>query len=110
PARDLAAHEFRRDEGRHCGAEALAVGKRRLGALELLLASEIFALGDVDHFLGNDAGARELELRDRLAGKRPQGTMDGGKIAGEVLAADVAVVPRLDRTPLVLLAPAALRH
>src|SRR5882757_1591333 len=49
-ARDLAAHEFRRDEGRHRGAEALAVGERGLGALELPLAAEILALGDVDHF------------------------------------------------------------
>ena len=54
-------------KSRHRGAKALAVGERRLGALELLLAAEIFALGDVDHLLGDDAGAGEFELRDRVA-------------------------------------------
>src|SRR5712692_7760627 len=49
PARHLAAHELGRDEQRHRGAEALAVGGRRLGPLEHLLAAEVLALGDVDH-------------------------------------------------------------
>ena len=51
--------------GGHRGAEAFAVGQRRFGALELSLAAEVFALGDVDHLLGDDAGAREFELGDR---------------------------------------------
>ena len=44
------------------GAEALAVGERRFGAVELLLAAEILALGDVDHLLGDDAGARRIRI------------------------------------------------
>ena len=64
PARDLAAHEFGRHERRHRGAEALAVGERGLGAIEHPLAAKIFALGDVDHFLGDDARARPFVLGD----------------------------------------------
>jgi hypothetical protein len=36
--------------------------------------------------------------------------MGGGKVAREVLAADIAVVHGLDRTPVVLLDPAAFAH
>ena len=61
-ARHFAAHEFRRDEERHGGAEAFAVVVRRLRALQHCLAAEIFALGDVDHFLGDDARTRPFEL------------------------------------------------
>ena len=43
---------------------------RPFGALELLLAAEVLALGDVDHLLGDDAGAGEFELRDRVAVER----------------------------------------
>ena len=42
-----------RDEGRHVAAELLAVGQRCFGALKLLLAPEILALGDVDHLFRN---------------------------------------------------------
>src|SRR5262249_58337650 len=108
--RNLAAHEFRLDESRPRGAEALALGKRGLGALELLLATEVLAFGDIDHFLGDDAGARELQLRHRPAIRCPQRTVRGRKIAREVLAADIAVVDGLDRTSLVVLDPAALLH
>ena len=66
PARDFAAHEFRRDEQRHRGAEALAVGGGLLRALQLHLAPEILALGDIDHLLGDDAGAGEFQLGDGL--------------------------------------------
>ena len=44
------------------GAEALAVGERRFGALEHLLAAEIFARRDVDHFLGDDAGLARIHI------------------------------------------------
>ena len=60
-ARDLVAHEFRRDEGGYRAAELLAVGERGFRAFELLLAAEIFALGDVDHLLGDDAGRGPFE-------------------------------------------------
>ncbi len=63
-ARDFAAHEFRRHERRHRGAEAFAVGQRCFGALELDFAPEIFAGRDVDHLLGDDAGAGKFELGD----------------------------------------------
>src|SRR5215813_8436907 len=48
------AHELRRDEGGDGAAELLAVIKRGLGALQLLLAAEVLALGDVDHLFCND--------------------------------------------------------
>ena len=40
---------------------------RAFGAVELLLAAEVLALGDVDHLLGDDAGLGEFVLRDRRA-------------------------------------------
>ena len=61
-ARDLVAHEFRRDEGRHRRAEALAVRQGGLCALQHLLAAEIFARGDIDHLLGDDAGAARTRI------------------------------------------------
>ena len=36
-------------------------------AVEHLLAAEVLALGDVDHLLGDDAGAGEFVLRHRRA-------------------------------------------
>jgi len=64
PARHFAAHEFRRHEQRHRCAEAFAVGAGRLGALKLRFAAQVLALGDIDHFLGDDARARPLVLSE----------------------------------------------
>ena len=65
--RHFLAHELGRDELGQRRAKALAVGQPLLGEIERHLAAEILALGDVDHFLGDDAGARPFELGDRLA-------------------------------------------
>src|SRR5206468_10373213 len=81
-ARDFAAHELRRDESRNAGAKAVAVGNRRFGALELLLAPEILAGGDVDHLLGDDAGAGEFELRDHVAVETAQRLVMRGESLG----------------------------
>ncbi len=109
-ARHFRAHEFRRDEQRHRSAEALAVIVGGLRAVEHLLAAEIFALGDVDHLLGDDALARPFELRHRRAVERAHRPRRAGKVAGEVLAGDVAVVDRLDRTAVIFLDAAALLY
>ncbi len=109
-ARDLAAHEFRRDEQRHRGAKALAVVMCGLGAVQLFLAAEVLALGDVDHFLGDDAGLGPLVLGDRLAVQRAPRFRRVGEIARQMLAGDVAVVDRLDRPAVVLLDAAAFFH
>ena len=61
-ARDFVAHEFRRDEGGQRAAELFAVGERGLGAVEHLFAAEVLAFGDVDHFLGDDAGAGPIRI------------------------------------------------
>ncbi len=66
-AGDLVAHELRRDVLGDRGAEALAVGDGGLGAGERGRAAEVLAVGDVDHLLGDDAGAGELELGDGVA-------------------------------------------
>ncbi len=58
------ADEFRGDEERHRRAEAFAVVGAFLRDVEHCLTAEIFALGDVDHFLGDDALARPFELGD----------------------------------------------
>jgi len=109
-ARHLAAHEFGRDEERHAGAEALAVGLRGFRAFEHLLAAEVLALGHVDHLLGDDAGTREFELGHLVAWKPAQRLGCVGEIAGEVLAGRVSVVHRLDRAAFIFLDPAALAH
>ena len=75
-AGDLAAHELRRHESGNGGAEALPVGEARFCFLGLALPPDILAMGDIDHFLGDDAGAGELELRHRtpVAVDDPAGT------------------------------------
>ena len=109
-ARDFAPDEFRRDEQRHRSAEAFAVVVGGLRALQHCLAAEIFALGDVDHFLGDHAGAGPFELGDRLAGEPLQRLWRIREIPREVLAGGVAVVHRLDRTALIFLHTTALLH
>ena len=109
-ARHFRAHELRRHEGRHRCAEALAVGERGLRALELDLAAEVLARRDVDHLLGDDAGARPFELGHRLAGECAQRTMRLREHAREMLVADAAIVLRLDDAAFILLDAAALAH
>ena len=53
-------------------AEALAVGEARFRFLGLALPPDILAVGDIDHLLGDDAGAGELELRHRTPAARSQ--------------------------------------
>ena len=109
-ARDLAAHEFRRHEGRHRGAKAFAVGERGFGALELLLAAEILAGRDVDHLLGDDPGAGEFELGDHVVVEAAQRLVMRGKGFRRMRRADIAVVFRLDVAALIFLDAAALLH
>ncbi len=107
-ARDLVAHELRRDVRGDVGAETLAVGERELGAGEHGDAAEILAVRDVGHLLGDDAGARVLELRDGLAGNTAERLRLFGKVAGEMARRYVAVVLGPDRATFVLLNAAAL--
>ena len=109
-ARDLAAHEFRRHERRHRGAKAFAVGDRGFRALELHLAAEVFAGRDVDHLLGDDAGAGEFELRDHVAVEPAQRLVVRGEGLCGMRGADIAVVFRLDVAAFILLDAAALLH
>ena len=82
PARDLAAHEFRRDEGGTAAPKLSPSASAASARSSLQLAAEILALGDVDHLLGDDAGARELELRHRLAVDGAQRPMGGRESCG----------------------------
>ena len=110
-ARDFVAHEFRRDEGRHRGAEALAVGKRGFRALEHLLAAEVFAVGDVDHFLGDDAGAGEFVLRDGLAAeRRAAASACSGSCARRCLPETLPLSSGLIVAAVIFLDAAALLH
>ena len=63
---DLAAHELRRHERRKGCTEALPVGETRFRLIGLTLPPDILAVGDIDHLLGDDPGAGELELGDEL--------------------------------------------
>ena len=48
-------------------APKLSPSARRLGLLGCARASNILAMGDIGHLLGDDAGARQFELRDGTA-------------------------------------------
>jgi hypothetical protein len=109
-ARDLGAHELRRDEGGHFSAKAFAIGERGFRALELLLAAEVFALGDVDHLFRDDAGAGEFELGDLVVACAAQRLVVRGKGFCGMRGADIAVVFRLDVAALILLDAATLLH
>ncbi len=109
-ARDLAAHEFRGDEGGQGGAKAFAVGQCGFRALQLNLAAEIFAGGDVDHLLGDDAGAGEFELGDHVVARAAQRLvmrLEGGR---RLVVGDVAVIDRFYIAALIFLDAAALLH
>ena len=97
PRGDLRADELGRDERRDRGAEILAVGAPFGRTRQRLRAAEILAMRDVDHLLGDDAGAGELELRDLLAGLA--GEHGAVRRAGrhQPVGRDVAVVLGLDR-------------
>ena len=69
-ARHFSAHEFRRDEGGQRGAEALSVCEAGFSLLGRALASDILAMGDEDHLLGDDPGPRQFELRHGSAAAR----------------------------------------
>src|SRR4026207_1847142 len=49
--------------GWSAGPDALAVGNACFRLLCLTLPPDILAVGDIDHLLGDDAGAGKLELR-----------------------------------------------
>ncbi len=107
-AGDFAADEFRGDKRGDRGAEAFAVGQCCFGALKLDLATEVFAGRDIDHLLGDDPGAGELELGDHvIAGAAQRLVMRGERFRG-MRGADVAVVFRLDVAALIFLDAAAL--
>ena len=96
-ARDFVAHEFGRHEGGDFGAEAFAVGERRFRPFERLFAREILAMGDIDHFGGDDPGAREFILGDQLAGPARAQDPRGGTMRRQAIGRHIAVVLRLDR-------------
>src|SRR5712675_1505360 len=102
-ARDLAADELGGDEGRHFGAKTFAVGEGCLGTRELLFAAEILALGDIDHLLGDDAGAGKFKLRDLVAVEAAQRLVMRNEGLRGMRGADIAIVFRLDVTALIFL-------
>ena len=88
--RAISAGRIRGDESGQVGVKAFAVGQRSLGAFQLNLAAEIFAGGDVDHLLGDDAGAGEFQLRDHVVARAAQRLVmrlegGGGLVAGDLL-------------------------
>src|SRR5215470_17830355 len=78
-------------------------GVMKAGTDALKLAAEILALGDIDHLLGDDAGAGEFELRDLVAVKAAQRLVMRGEGFGGMRRADIAVVLRLDGAALIFL-------
>ncbi len=128
---DLVAHEFGRDEGRDLSAEALALRDLSLGVFQHFLTAEIFALGDVDHLLGDDAGTGELILGDGLAigfavrvgavrvwgdaaGRVEIDGLEGAVTrregAGQMLAGGAAIVFRAHIAAFIFLNAAAFEH
>jgi len=76
----------------------------------LYLAAEIFPGGDVDHLLGDDAGAGEFQLGDHVVADAAQRLVVRGKGFRRMRGADIAVVFRLDVAALIFLDAAALFH
>ncbi len=91
-AGDLVAHELGGDEGGDLGAEGLAVLQALLGALQHGGAAEVLAVRDVAHLLGDDPGAGELVLGDRLALAADQQGGLGGAWGDQTVAGGAAVV------------------
>ena len=100
PARDLLAHEFRRDESGDGCAEALAVPKTLASPLHRCLARQILAMGDIDHLFGDDPGASEFELGDELTGLARAERSLGGTERRKTIRRHIAVVLGLDRARL----------
>ena len=95
--------------GKHL-ARAFANTPKPMRALELLLATEIFALGDIDHLLGDDPGAGEFELGDLVAVEAAQRLVMRGEGLCRMCRADIAVVLGLDAAAFIFLDAAALPH
>ena len=91
------ANEFGGDEFGDFGAEVLAVGAAFGGAFERLLPAQVLAVRDVDHFLGDDAGAGEFELGDELAWLAAKDRMLGRAGRDQAIARGAAVVHVLHR-------------
>ena len=96
-AGDLVADEFRGDEFGDFGAEVLAVGSAFGRTVQRLLPTQVLAVRDVDHLLGDDAGAGEFELRDRLARLAAEHRMIGRAGGDEPVAGGAAIVHILHR-------------
>jgi hypothetical protein len=107
---DLVAHEFRRDEFRDVRAEAFALFDALGGAFDGGAAAKVFARGDVDHLLGDDAGLGEFILGDRAGARAAQGAVLHREFAGEVFAGCAAIVFRLHVAAVIFLDMAALQH
>ena len=100
PSRYFLAHEFRRDEFGDGCAEAFAIGETISSRFHRLLARQVLAMGDIDHFFGDDPGAREFELGDELAGLAcAQGARRGAE-RRQMIRRHIAVVLGLDRARL----------
>ena len=101
-ARHLGAHKFRRDEFGDRRAEAFAIRKRFLGALQSRGAPKVLAIRDIDHLLGDDASACQFKLGDGFAVFGAINRVPRGKFAGEMGGADIAVVLGLHLAPPIL--------
>ena len=73
-------------------AEAFALRDLRGCAAYRSAAAEVFACGDIDHFLGDDAGFGEFILGDRAIADAAQGLVLGWEFAGEIFASRAAIV------------------
>ena len=109
-AGNLIADKFRGDEFRDLRPEALTLLNLRLGVFDRFLATKILALGDVDHFLGDDPGLGIFKLRQRASTCAAQRLVLDRKLAGEIFSRRPAIIFRLHIAALVHLDMAALQH
>jgi hypothetical protein len=96
-AGDLAADELGGDEGGDLGAKTFAVGDALGGTVQHRLAAHVLAVRDVEHLLGDDAGAGELVLGDEFSGFAAVDRVVRGAFGDQAVAGDAAVVLRLHR-------------
>ncbi|GBF27631.1 hypothetical protein MnTg02_02688 [bacterium MnTg02] len=100
-ARHLVADKFGRDVLRQSGAETLAIFELIFGPIESGLASQILPVGDIDHLIGNDPGARAFKLCDRCAIETTQRLILDRIGPRQMRFADIAIVFRFDVSALI---------
>ena len=108
--RDFITDKFWRDESGNIRAEALPCRNAFFCALNHFFTAQIFALGDVNHFLGDDARFGELILRDHLLADAAKGFVLNREFPREETARCAAIIFGRNVAAFIFLNTAALEN